>query len=111
MLSFGFGIFGWYRGVCHRTGSDLLLFLFTDFWSSTPFTIGKHVNKMQQLKIYRVTNKLSFARFGRSTYCLNFKHKKLDKKTKRDRRRWCVKMYMCILCGFSEFPNKQDSKP
>ena len=28
MLSFGFRIFCWYRGFCHRTGSDLLLFLF-----------------------------------------------------------------------------------
>ena len=27
MLSFGFRIFCWYRGFCHRTGSDLLLFL------------------------------------------------------------------------------------
>ena len=24
MLSFGFRIFCWYRGFCHRTGSDLL---------------------------------------------------------------------------------------
>ena len=30
MLSFGFRIFCWYRGFCHRTGSDLLLFLFVD---------------------------------------------------------------------------------
>ena len=29
MLSFGFRIFCWYRGFCHRTGSDLLLFLVT----------------------------------------------------------------------------------
>ena len=29
MLSFGFRIFCWYRGFCHRTGSDLFLFLFT----------------------------------------------------------------------------------
>ena len=29
MLSFGFRIFCWYRGFCHRTGSDLLLFLFS----------------------------------------------------------------------------------
>ena len=28
VLSLGFRIFCWYRGVCHRTGSDLLLFLF-----------------------------------------------------------------------------------
>ena len=28
VLSFGFRIFCWYRGFCHRTGSDLLLFLF-----------------------------------------------------------------------------------
>ena len=28
MLSFGFRFFCWYRGFCHRTGSDLLLFLF-----------------------------------------------------------------------------------
>ena len=28
MLSFGFRIFCLYRGFCHRTGSDLLLFLF-----------------------------------------------------------------------------------
>ena len=28
MLSFGFRIFCWYRGFCHRTGSDLLLFLY-----------------------------------------------------------------------------------
>ena len=27
VLSFGFRIFCWYRGFCHRTGSDLLLFL------------------------------------------------------------------------------------
>ena len=27
VLSFGFLIFCWYRGFCHRTGSDLLLFL------------------------------------------------------------------------------------
>ena len=27
MLSFGFRIFCWYREFCHRTGSDLLLFL------------------------------------------------------------------------------------
>ena len=27
VLSFGFRIFRWYRGVCHRTESDLLLFL------------------------------------------------------------------------------------
>ena len=27
MLSFGFRIFCWYRGFCHRTWSDLLLFL------------------------------------------------------------------------------------
>ena len=27
MLSFGFRIFCWYRGICHRTESDLLLFL------------------------------------------------------------------------------------
>ena len=26
MLSFGFRIFCWYRGFCHRTGSDLLFF-------------------------------------------------------------------------------------
>ena len=31
MLSFGFRIFCWYRGFCHRTGSDLLLFLFMKF--------------------------------------------------------------------------------
>ena len=31
MLSFGFRIFCWYRGFCHRTGSDLLLFLFNFF--------------------------------------------------------------------------------
>ena len=32
MLLFGFRIFCWYRGFCHRTGSDLLLFLLiTDF--------------------------------------------------------------------------------
>ena len=30
MLSFGFRIFCWYRGFCHRTGSDLLLFSFND---------------------------------------------------------------------------------
>ena len=30
MLSFGFRIFCWCRGFCHRTGSDLLLFLFCD---------------------------------------------------------------------------------
>ena len=30
MLSFGFRIFCWYRGFCHRTGSDLLLFLILD---------------------------------------------------------------------------------
>ena len=30
MLSFGFRIFCWYRGFCHRTGSDLLLFLFME---------------------------------------------------------------------------------
>ena len=29
MLSFGFRIFCWYRGFCHRTGPDLFLFLFT----------------------------------------------------------------------------------
>ena len=28
VLSFGFHIFSWYRGFCHRTESDLLLFLF-----------------------------------------------------------------------------------
>ena len=28
VLSFGYRIFCWYRGFCHRTGSDLLLFLF-----------------------------------------------------------------------------------
>ena len=27
VLSFGFRIFCWYRGFCHRTGSDLLLFV------------------------------------------------------------------------------------
>ena len=31
MLSFGFRIFCWYRGFCHRTGSDLLLFLHRTF--------------------------------------------------------------------------------
>ena len=29
MLSFGFRIFCWYRGFCHRTGSDLLFFSFS----------------------------------------------------------------------------------
>ena len=28
VLSFGFRISCWYRGFCHRTGSDLFLFLF-----------------------------------------------------------------------------------
>ena len=28
MLSIGFQIFCWYRGFCHRSESDLLLFLF-----------------------------------------------------------------------------------
>ena len=28
VLSFDFRIFCWYRGICHRTGSDLFLFLF-----------------------------------------------------------------------------------
>ena len=28
VFSIGFRIFCWYRGFCHRTGSDLLLFLF-----------------------------------------------------------------------------------
>ena len=32
MLSFGFRIFCWYRGFCHRTGSDLLLFLFISYY-------------------------------------------------------------------------------
>ena len=34
VLSFGFRIFCWYRGFCHRTESDLLLFLLIRFeWS------------------------------------------------------------------------------
>ena len=31
VLSFVFRIFCWYRGFCHRTGSDLLLFHFKYF--------------------------------------------------------------------------------
>ena len=27
VLSFGFRIFGWYKGFCHRTESDIFLFL------------------------------------------------------------------------------------
>ena len=34
-LSFGFRIFCWYRGFCHRTGSDLLLFLLIDMFNDT----------------------------------------------------------------------------
>ena len=37
VLSFGFRIFCWYRGFCHRTGSDLLLFLFVDIVSLRSF--------------------------------------------------------------------------
>ena len=33
VLSFGFRIFCWYRGFCHRSESDLLLFLFALFCS------------------------------------------------------------------------------
>ena len=36
MLSFGFRIFCWYRGFCHRTGSDLLLFLSTHIFPFLP---------------------------------------------------------------------------
>ena len=42
VLSFGFRIFCWYRGFCHRTGSDLLLFLYVNKlciirWCYIPF--------------------------------------------------------------------------
>ena len=30
-ILFSFRIFCWYRGFCHRTGSDLLLFLYLSF--------------------------------------------------------------------------------
>ena len=37
-VSFGFRIFCLYRGFCHRTGSDLLLFLFVmGLWQIYPF--------------------------------------------------------------------------
>ena len=38
VLSIGFRIFCWYRGFCHRTGSDLLLFLFTQSSDINPLT-------------------------------------------------------------------------
>ena len=38
MLSFGFRIFCWYRGFCHRTGSDLLLFLFRNPTSEVQYS-------------------------------------------------------------------------
>ena len=41
MLSFGFRIFCWYRGFCHRTGSDLLLFLFNK--------LGRQVNHKKRM--------------------------------------------------------------
>ena len=41
MLSFGFRIFCWYRGFCHRTGSDLLLFLLMSHYSKCMVIKGK----------------------------------------------------------------------
>ena len=49
MLSFGFRIFCWYRGFCHRTGSDLLLFLLVIRSSSV---IGSKIGVMfDQLRV------------------------------------------------------------
>ena len=36
VLSIGFRIFSWYRDFCHRTESDLLLFLFTNISQFEP---------------------------------------------------------------------------
>ena len=52
MLSFGFRTFCWYRGFCHRTGSDLLLFLFKLLYPIRQTT----VNVLYQLSVLKDTS-------------------------------------------------------
>ena len=70
MLSFGFPIFCWYRGFCHRTGSDLLLFL--------ELVLSLIVRRLS-LYFMRLQNGIKHSELGTS-YCLirspfRFNHK------------------------------------
>ena len=55
MLSFDFRIFCWYRGFCHRTGSDLLLFLFILKEKKTKARTPTETSKAQSDNKYNAT--------------------------------------------------------
>ena len=67
MLSFGFRIFCWYRGFCHRTWSDLLLFLSTKLMKIIQFKQKKsqqkrnlRIGKHTKMKIIECKKKRSY---------------------------------------------------
>ena len=61
MLSFGFRIFCWYRGFCHRTGSDLLLFVFILVDDGSQYRFGGEITFRANLekKISEMKSKAS----------------------------------------------------
>ena len=53
-----FRIFCWYRGFCHRTGSDLLLFLFIS--TLIPSCSVERCNKVPRVRVFQVSLFISF---------------------------------------------------
>ena len=53
-----FRIFCWYRGFCHRTGSDLLLFLFIS--TLIPSCSMERCNKVPRVRVFQVSLFISF---------------------------------------------------
>ena len=63
MLSFGFRIFCWYRGFCHRTGSDLLLFLFIPLDGSvlkTLYDVDEEWQTKKRVRTYKAADDMRY---------------------------------------------------
>ena len=56
MLSFCFRIFCWYRGFCHRAGSDLLLFLLINVLNSKLYCRYEYTKPCMNNRIWGLKN-------------------------------------------------------